>query len=168
MVDFSFAGEVGAKIKVWKWELADWTTDLDFGLNWNLFKYPKDNSNGDKDAEDYCDDNEVEKNVKEITKSFQLEVDKMVLVKLENKLNNDTQISDYANRLLSVVAKDKRHTFSETDQKKDIIKSQLNEFSKKYGRAPQYTDDDYKKLVKMVKDKIKAIAADEIKKMSKK
>ena len=95
-VDFGIKGEVGAKIKVWKWELADWTTDLDFGLNWNLFKYPKDNSNGDKDAEDYCDDNEVEKNVKEITKKLEKNAGQIALQKeLDNWKKVRPTISKY-------------------------------------------------------------------------
>ena len=80
-VDFGIVGEVGAKIKVWKWELAEWHTDLDFGLNWNIFKYPKDNSNGDKDAEDYCNDNEVQKNVEQITKKLEKNAGKNALQK---------------------------------------------------------------------------------------
>ena len=80
-VDFGLVGEVGAKIKVWKWELAEWHTDLDFGLNWNIFKYPKDNSNGDKDAEDYCNDNEVQKNVEQITKKLEKNAGKNALQK---------------------------------------------------------------------------------------
>ena len=84
-VDFGLVGEVGAKIKIWKWELAEWHTDLDFGLNWNLFKYPKDNSNGNKDAEDYCDDNEVQKNVEQITKKIEKNAGKNAL---QNALDN--------------------------------------------------------------------------------
>ena len=84
-VDFGLVGEVGAKIKVWKWELAEWHTDLDFGLNWNIFKYPKDNSNGDKDAEDYCNDNEVQKNVEQITKKLEKNAGKNAL---QNALDN--------------------------------------------------------------------------------
>jgi hypothetical protein len=67
-VDFGIKGEVGAELKIWKWELAEWNTELDFGLNWNLFKYPKDNSNGNKNAEDHSNDEEVQKNVEEINK----------------------------------------------------------------------------------------------------
>ena len=96
-VDFGLIGEVGAKIKVWKWELAEWHTDLDFGLNWNIFKYPKDNSNGDKNAEDYCDDNEVQKNIDQITKSFEKDIEKY---KIQAQVNYD-----YANLINTVKAR---------------------------------------------------------------
>ena len=95
-VDFGLVGEVGAKIKVWKWELAEWHTDLDFGLNWNIFKYPKDNSNGDKDAEDYCNDNEVQKNVEQITKKLEKNAGQIALQKaLDNWKKVRPTISKY-------------------------------------------------------------------------
>ena len=95
-VDFGLIGEVGAKIKVWKWELAEWHTDLDFGLNWNIFKYPKDNSNGDKDAEDYCDDKEVQKNVDEITKKLEKNAGKNALQQALDNWNKEwSKVSNY-------------------------------------------------------------------------
>ena len=95
-VDFGLVGEVGAKIKVWKWELAEWHTDLDFGLNWNIFKYPKDNSNGDKDAEDYCDDKEVQKNVDEITKKLEKNAGKIALQQALDNWNKEwSKVSTY-------------------------------------------------------------------------
>ena len=96
-VDFGITGEVGAKIKVWKWELAEWNTNLDFGLNWNIFKYPKDNSNGDKNAEDYSDDNEVQKNVDQITRNFEKDIEKY---KIQAQVNYD-----YANLINTVKAR---------------------------------------------------------------
>ena len=95
-VDFGLVGEVGAKIKVWKWELAEWHTDLDFGLNWNIFKYPKDNSNGDKDAEDYCDDKEVQKNVDEITKKLEKNAGQNALQQALDNWNKEwSKVSTY-------------------------------------------------------------------------
>ena len=46
-VDFDMAGEIGATIKLWKFELADWKTDFDFGLNYNVFHYNFPHEEGD-------------------------------------------------------------------------------------------------------------------------
>ena len=96
-VDFGLTGEVGAKLKVWKWEIAEWNVDLDFGLNWNIFKYPKDNSNGDKNAEDYCDDNEVQKNIDEINKQGLKLIEFNERQQLGKKLSEDAEVMEYTN-----------------------------------------------------------------------
>ena len=46
-VDFGMVGEIGAKLKVWKWELADWDTDIDFGKKYNIFHYDFPHKEGD-------------------------------------------------------------------------------------------------------------------------
>lgn len=46
-VDFGMAGEIGAKLKVWKWEIADWDTDIDFGEKINIFHYDFPHKEGD-------------------------------------------------------------------------------------------------------------------------
>jgi hypothetical protein len=145
-VDFGIKGEVGAKIKVWKWALAEWTVPLDFGLNWNIFKYPKDNSKGDKNAEDYCNDNFVQQNVEEINKNLKKQIiDGWNL--LAYKLNNDSDIKQWANQYLS------------------YIKAQRNEFNRKYGRAPMNVDADYQTLKQMTIGMIKNITEEEIRLM---
>jgi len=157
-VDFGLIGEVGAKIKVWKWELAEWHTDLDFGLNWNIFKYPKDNSNGDKDAEDYCNDYEVMQNVKEISKKIVDEIEDNEWNKLGNKLMKDSEIEKYARKHLA-----QGKSVSVSNQKQKIIQYQRSEFKKNYGRNPIYNDEDYEILKRMTIDRIKVMVPGNIK-----
>ena len=157
-VDFGLIGEVGAKIKVWKWELAEWHTDLDFGLNWNIFKYPKDNSNGDKDAEDYCNDYEVMQNVKEISKKIVDEIEDNEWNKLGNKLMKDSEIEKYARKHLA-----QGKGVSVSNQKQKIIQYQRSEFKKNYGRNPIYNDEDYEILKRMTIDRIKVMVPGNIK-----
>ena len=157
-VDFGLIGEVGAKIKVWKWELAEWHTDLDFGLNWNIFKYPKDNSNGDKNAEDYCNDYEVMQNVKEISKKIVDEIEDNEWNKLGNKLMKDSEIEKYARKHLA-----QGKSVSVSNQKQKIIQYQRSEFKKNYGRNPIYNDEDYEILKRMTIDRIKVMVPGNIK-----
>ena len=175
-VDFGLIGEVGAKIKVWKWELAEWHTDLDFGLNWNIFKYPKDNSNGDKDAEDYCNDNFVEENVKEITKNVTKNLEKLAeekaWVELSSKLRADSEIDQVAKQYLK---KDKfkasvfmpiEKTANVFNQKLAIIDYVHDIFIIKNGnRAPKDNDADFQTLKKMTIDKIKTIKKRDLEKI---
>ena len=175
-VDFGLVGEVGAKIKVWKWELAEWHTDLDFGLNWNIFKYPKDNSNGDKDAEDYCNDNFVEENVKEITKNVTKNLEKLAeekaWVELSSKLRADSEIDQVAKLYLK---KDKfkasvimpiEKTANVFNQKLAIIDYVHDIFIIKNGnRAPKDNDADFQTLKKMTIDKIKTIKKRDLEKI---
>lgn len=46
-VDFGMVGEIGAKLKVWKWELAEWETEVNFGDPINLFHYNFPHEEGD-------------------------------------------------------------------------------------------------------------------------
>ena len=48
-VDIGFAGEVGAKLKIWKWELGDLSKDITFGKSYNLFHYNFPHEEGDKE-----------------------------------------------------------------------------------------------------------------------
>lgn len=169
-VDFGIKGEVGAKIKVWKWALAEWTVPLDFGLNWNIFKYPKDNSKGDKNAENYCNDNFVQQNVEEINKNLK----KQIIDgwnQLAYKLNNDSDIKQCANQYLSYnnkktgVGMRPGQSISVNDQLTCIIKAQYNEFKRKYGRAPMNVDADYQTLKQMTIGMIKNITEEEIRMM---
>ena len=145
-VDFGLTGEVGAKLKVWKWEIAEWNVDLDFGLNWNIFKYPKDNSNGDKNAEDYCDDNEVQKNIDEINKQGLKLIEFNERQQLGKKLSEDAEVMEYTNEYL--------HTTVFND-----------EFATKYGRAPKNNDADFQTLKSMTLEKIKTIGKKELYKL---
>jgi hypothetical protein len=47
-VDFGMVGEIGAKLKVWKWELADWQTEVKFGEGYNIFHYNFPHKEGDE------------------------------------------------------------------------------------------------------------------------
>jgi hypothetical protein len=47
-VDFGVVGEIGAKLKVWKWELADWQTELKFFKPYNIFHYNFPHEEGDE------------------------------------------------------------------------------------------------------------------------
>ncbi|MBP5798532.1 MAG: hypothetical protein J6W43_01305 [Prevotella sp.] len=47
-VDFGVVGEIGAKLKVWKWELADWQTEVKFGEGYNIFHYNFPHEEGDE------------------------------------------------------------------------------------------------------------------------
>ncbi|MBO7128520.1 MAG: hypothetical protein J6W05_01950 [Prevotella sp.] len=47
-VDFGVVGEIGAKLKVWKWELADWQTEVKFGKGYNIFHYNFPHEEGDE------------------------------------------------------------------------------------------------------------------------
>ena len=160
-VDFGLTGEVGAKLKVWKWEIAEWNVDLDFGLNWNIFKYPKDNSNGDKNAEDYCDDNEVQKNIDEINKQGLKLIEFNERQQLGKKLSEDAEVMEYTNEYLHVVVFN-LIPYPVKSQKKAIIRSQLDEFTTKYGRAPKDNDADFQTLKGMTLEKIKTIGKKEL------
>ena len=46
-VDFGVTGEIGAKLKIWKWELADWETEVSFGDKINIFHYNFPHEEGD-------------------------------------------------------------------------------------------------------------------------
>jgi len=35
-----FWGEAGAKVEIWKWHIADFYDEFDFGLSKNLWNYP--------------------------------------------------------------------------------------------------------------------------------
>ena len=47
-VDFGVVGEIGAKLKVWKWEIADWQTELKFFKPYNIFHYNFPHEEGDE------------------------------------------------------------------------------------------------------------------------
>ena len=163
-VDFGLTGEVGAKLKVWKWEIAEWNVDLDFGLNWNIFKYPKDNSNGDKNAEDYCDDNEVQKNIDEINKQGLKLIEFNERQQLGKKLSEDAEVMEYTNEYLHTTVFNLK-PYAKKSQKKAIISSQLDEFATKYGRAPKNNDADFQTLKSMTLEKIKTIGKKELYKL---
>ena len=163
-VDFGLTGEVGAKLKVWKWEIAEWNVDLDFGLNWNIFKYPKDNSNGDKNAEDYCDDNEVQKNIDEINKQGLKLIEFNERQQLGKKLSEDAEVMEYTNEYLHTTVFN-LIPYAKKSQKKAIISSQLDEFATKYGRAPKNNDADFQTLKSMTLEKIKTIGKKELYKL---
>lgn len=46
-VDCGIIGEIGAKLKIWKWELADWQTEIKFGKGYNIFHYNFPHEEGD-------------------------------------------------------------------------------------------------------------------------
>ena len=47
-VDIGFAGEIGAKLKIWKWELGELSKDITFGKPYNLFHYNFPHEEGDE------------------------------------------------------------------------------------------------------------------------
>lgn len=48
-VDIGFAGEIGAKLKIWKWELGELSKDITFGKPYNLFHYNFPHEEGDEE-----------------------------------------------------------------------------------------------------------------------
>ena len=162
-VDFGLTGEVGAKLKVWKWDIAEWNVDLDFGLNWNIYKYPKDNSKGNKNAENRSNDDEVQKNIEEINKQGLKLIEFNERQQLGKKLSEDAEVMEYTNEYLHTVFNLKPYT--KKSQKKAIIRSQLDEFATKYGRAPKDNDADFQTLKSMTLEKIKTIGKKELYKL---
>ena len=160
-VDFGLTGEVGAKLKVWKWDIAEWNVDLDFGLNWNIYKYPKDNSKGNKNAENRSNDYEVQKNIEEINKQGLKLIEFNERQQLGKKLSEDAEVMEYTNEYLHVVVFN-LIPYPVKSQKKAIIRSQLDEFTTKYGRAPKDNDADFQTLKSMTLEKIKTIGKKEL------
>ncbi len=163
-VDFGLTGEVGAKLKVWKWEIAEWNVDLDFGLNWNIYKYPKDNSKGNKNAEDRSNDYEVQKNIEEINKQGLKLIEFNERQQLGKKLSEDAEVMEYTNEYLHTTVFN-LIPYTKKSQKKAIIRFQLDEFATKYGRAPKDNDADFQTLKSMTLEKIKTIGKKELYKL---
>ena len=163
-VDFGLTGEVGAKLKVWKWDIAEWNVDLDFGLNWNIYKYPKDNSKGNKNAENRSNDDEVQKNIEEINKQGLKLIEFNERQQLGKKLSEDAEVMEYTKEYLHVVVFN-LIPYPVKSQKKAIIRSQLDEFATKYGRAPKDNDADFQTLKSMTLEKIKTIGKKELYKL---
>ena len=163
-VDFGLTGEVGAKLKVWKWEIAEWNVDLDFGLNWNIYKYPKDNSKGSKNAENRSNDYEVQKNIEEINKQGLKLIEFNERQQLGKKLSEDAEVMEYTNEYLHTTVFN-LIPYAKKSQKKAIISSQLDEFATKYGRAPKNNDADFQTLKSMTLEKIKTIGKKELYKL---
>ena len=160
-VDFGLTGEVGAKLKVWKWDIAEWNVDLDFGLNWNIYKYPKDNSKGNKNAENRSNDYEVQKNIEEINKQGLKLIEFNERQQLGKKLSEDAEVMEYTNEYLHTTVFNLK-PYTKKSQKKAIIRSQLDEFATKYGRAPKDNDADFQTLKSMTLEKIKTIVASKV------
>ena len=163
-VDFGLTGEVGAKLKVWKWEIAEWNVDLDFGLNWNIYKYPKDNSKGNKNAENRSNDYEVQKNIEEINKQGLKLIEFNERQQLGKKLSEDAEVMEYTNEYLHTTVFN-LIPYTKKSQQKAIIRSQLDEFATKYGRAPKDNDADFQTLKSMTLEKIKTIGKKELYKL---
>ena len=163
-VDFGLTGEVGAKLKVWKWDIAEWNVDLDFGLNWNIYKYPKDNSKGNKNAENRSNDYEVQKNIEEINKQGLKLIEFNERQQLGKKLSEDAEVMEYTNEYLHTTVFN-LIPYAKKSQKKAIISSQLDEFATKYGRAPKNNDADFQTLKSMTLEKIKTIGKKELYKL---
>ena len=163
-VDFGLTGEVGAKLKVWKWDIAEWNVDLDFGLNWNIYKYPKDNSKGNKNAENRSNDDEVQKNIEEINKQGLKLIEFNERQQLGKKLSEDAEVMEYTNEYLHTTVFNLK-PYTKKSQKKAIISSQLDEFATKYGRAPKDNDADFQTLKSMTLEKIKTIGKKELYKL---
>lgn len=163
-VDFGLTGEIGAKLKVWKWEIAEWNVDLDFGLNWNIYKYPKDNSKGNKNAENRSNDYEVQKNIEEINKQGLKLIEFNERQELGKKLSEDAEVMEYTNEYLHVAVFN-LIPYPVKSQKKAIIRSQFDEFATKYGRAPKNNDADFQTLKNMTLEKIKTIGKKELYKL---
>ena len=158
-VDFGITGEVGGKLKIWKWDLAEWSVPLDFGLNWNLFKYPSDNATDD-----------VKKNMDEINKNAQKLIENKDWEQLFDKLNKDSQIKQSAKQYLRSF----KIEFPDdgkwagcvmlvelSDQTKAIFNNVRDEFTKKYGRAPKSNDADFQTMKRMAIEKMKTFTKEE-------
>ena len=157
-VDFSFAGEVGAKIKVWKWELAEWNVDLDFGLNKNLFTYPSDNA-----------DNEVLKNAEDVKKNAQILLERKEMKKLGKKLDKDEDILACAKEHLRLVDAFNNIPYVYRGfQREVIIRSVLEEYAETNGRYPKNNDADFQTMKRITLDKIEHITRKELSAMFKK
>ncbi len=163
-VDFGLTGEVGAKLKVWKWDIAEWNVDLDFGLNWNIYKYPKDNSKGNKNAENRSNDDEVQKNIEEINEQGLKLIEFNERQQLGKKLSEDAEVMEYTQQYLHATVFNFK-PYTKKSQKKAIISSQLDEFATKYGRAPKDNDADFQTLKSMTIEKIKTIEKKELYKL---
>lgn len=140
-VDFKFSGEAGAKLKLWKWELGDWSVGLDFGLNKNIFKYPSDDAN-----------NEVKNNVEEINKLLVKQIENNHWQGLSDRLMNDPEIHNYA---INSFAKES-WVIDVTNKKLDIIRCQRNAFINNYGRSPFNNNADFQTLKQMTIQRIKS------------
>lgn len=134
----------------------EWNVDLDFGLNWNIFKYPSDNAS-----------DEVKKNIEEINKQGLKLIEFNERQLLGKKLDNDSEVMEYTKQYLHLTAF-KFIPFTVKAQKKAIISSQLDEFAEKYGRAPINNDADFQTLKSMTLEKIKTIDKQELYKLCKK
>ena len=158
-VDFGITGEVGGKLKIWKWDLAEWSVPLDFGLNWNLFKYPSDNTTDD-----------VKKNMDEINKNAQKLIENKDWELLNDKLNKDSQIKQSAKQYLRSF----RIEFPDdgkwagcvmlvevSDQTEAIFKHVRDEFTKKYSRAPKSNDADFQTMKRLAIEKMKTFTQEE-------
>ena len=158
-VDFGITGEVGGKLKIWKWDLAEWSVPLDFGLNWNLFKYPSDNATDD-----------VKKNMDEINKNAQKLIENKDWELLNDKLNKDSQIKQSAKQYLRSF----RIEFPDdgkwagcvmlvevSDQTEAIFKHVRDEFTKKYSRAPKSNDADFQTMKRLAIEKMKTFTQEE-------
>lgn len=158
-VDFGIAGEVGGKLKIWKWDIAEWSVPLDFGLNWNLFKYPSDNAS-----------DEVKKNMDEINKNAQKLIENKDWEQLNDKLNKDSQIKQSAKQYLRSF----KIEFPDdgkwsgcvmlvevSDQTEAIFNHVRDEFTKKYSRAPKSNDADFQTMKRMAMDKMKTFTKEE-------
>ena len=158
-VDFGIKGEVGGKLKIWKWDIAEWSLPLDFGLNWNLFKYPSDNAS-----------NDVKKNIDEINKNAQKLIENKDWEQLNDKLNKDSQIKQSAKQYLRSF----KIEFPDdgkwsgcvmlveiSDQTEAIFKNVRDEFTKKYSRAPKSNDADFQTMKRMAIEKMKTFTKEE-------
>ena len=163
-VDFGLTGDVGAKLKVWKCEITEWNVDLDFGLNWNIYKYPKDNSKGNKNAENRSNDYEVQKNIEEINKQGLKLIEFNERQQLGKKLSEDAEVMEYTNEYLHTTVFNIK-PYTKKSQQKAIIRSQLDEFATKYGLAPKNNDADFQTLKSMTLEKIKTIGKKELYKL---
>lgn len=100
-VDIGILGEVGAKLKVWKWKIGEWKETIDIGTKWNLFKYEYPKTNDDQKGE----------NINELTKKME---EKSLEVKIHHRYEQDAsqlidvmgrQHSDFEYRLTSSAEK---------------------------------------------------------------
>ena len=83
---------------------------------------------------------------------------------LGKKLSEDAEVMEYTNEYLHTTVFN-LIPYTKKSQKKAIIRSQLDEFATKYGRAPKDNDADFQTLKSMTLEKIKTIEKKELHKL---
>ena len=103
----------------------------------------------------------MQKNIEEINKQGLKLIEFNERQQLGKKLSEDAEVMEYTKEYLHVVFFNLT-PYPVKSQKKAIIRSQLDEFATKYGRAPKDNDADFQTLKSMTLEKIKTIGKKEL------